>query len=219
MSRTGYKGLPQKSVLSLFLYSILGSGVDRFIPAGCGIHQYADNVEVYASHRIKEIAGALAQTACSALKVLFVMVGLRISAVNSEAIVFSRKHQKPDVTLWIDGRRLPQAKEFKHLGVCSDSGLRWSTQVRYVQKQCLNFMRSTAATWWGAHPKCMLLLYKGMVGSILDYASVICSRMARMHFLKLERLQYLGLRIALGLMQSTPNNSLLSGVSLLAIDI
>jgi hypothetical protein len=34
MPRTGYKGLPQGSVLSPFLYSILGSGVDRFIPAG-----------------------------------------------------------------------------------------------------------------------------------------------------------------------------------------
>jgi hypothetical protein len=31
MPRTGYKGLPQGSVLSPFLYSLLGSGVDRFI--------------------------------------------------------------------------------------------------------------------------------------------------------------------------------------------
>jgi hypothetical protein len=71
MSRTVYKGLPQGSVLSPFLYSLLGSGVDRFIPAGCGILQYADDVVVYASHRIKEIALALVQTACSALKIFF----------------------------------------------------------------------------------------------------------------------------------------------------
>jgi hypothetical protein len=37
MSRTGYKGLPQGSVLSPFLYSLIRSGVDRFIPGGCGI--------------------------------------------------------------------------------------------------------------------------------------------------------------------------------------
>jgi hypothetical protein len=59
MSRTGYKGLPQGSVLSPFLYSLLGSGGDRFIPAGCGILQYADDVVVYDSHRIMEIARAL----------------------------------------------------------------------------------------------------------------------------------------------------------------
>jgi hypothetical protein len=32
MSCTGYKVLPQESVLSPFIYSFLGSGVDRFIP-------------------------------------------------------------------------------------------------------------------------------------------------------------------------------------------
>jgi hypothetical protein len=73
MSRTGYKGLPQGSVLSPFLYSLFGSGVDRFIPAGCGVFQY--DVVVYASHMIMEIARALVQTACSALfKVFFYMV-------------------------------------------------------------------------------------------------------------------------------------------------
>jgi hypothetical protein len=82
------KGLPQGSVLNPFLYSLLGSGVDRFIPAGCGILQYVnDVVVVYASHRIMEIALALVQTACSALKVFFDMVGLKISAVKSEAMM------------------------------------------------------------------------------------------------------------------------------------
>jgi hypothetical protein len=149
------------------------------------------------------------------------MVVLTISAVKSEAMVFSRKHHKPDVTLWIDGRSLPQTKESKYLGVFFDSGLRWGTQVRYVQRRCLqrlNFMRSIAGTWWRAHPRCMLLFYKGLVGFILNYASVCYSGMTRTHFLKLETLQYRGLRISLGLMQSTPNKCLkvLSGVSSLA---
>jgi hypothetical protein len=72
MSRTGYKGLPQGSVLRPFLYSLLGSGGDRFIPAGCGILHYADDVVVYASHRIMEIARALVQTPCSVLKVFLI---------------------------------------------------------------------------------------------------------------------------------------------------
>jgi hypothetical protein len=128
----------------------------------------------------------------------FDMVGLTISAVKYEAMVFCRKYHKPDVTLGIDARRLPQTKEFKYLGVFFDSGLRWSTQVMYVQRRCLqrlNFMRSIAGTWLRAHPRCMLQLYKGLMGSILDFASECYSEMARTHFLKLERLQYRGLRI------------------------
>jgi hypothetical protein len=35
MTLVGYKGLPQGSVLSPFLYNIIKSCVDRFIPSGC----------------------------------------------------------------------------------------------------------------------------------------------------------------------------------------
>jgi hypothetical protein len=34
MNFTGYKHLPQSSVLSPFLYNLLGSGMDRFVPSG-----------------------------------------------------------------------------------------------------------------------------------------------------------------------------------------
>jgi hypothetical protein len=52
----------------------------------------------------------------------FDLVGLTISAVKSEAMVFSTKHHKLNVTLWIDGRSLLQTKEVKYLGVFFDSG-------------------------------------------------------------------------------------------------
>jgi hypothetical protein len=42
MTIVGYKGLPQGSVFSPFLYNIIGSCADRFIPSGCGFSQYAD---------------------------------------------------------------------------------------------------------------------------------------------------------------------------------
>jgi hypothetical protein len=97
MSRTEYKGLPQGSVLSPFLYSLLGSGVDRFITAGCVILQYADDVVDNGDCSCFSKNGML----------FFDMVELPISAVKSEAMVFPIKHHKPDVTLWIDGRSLP----------------------------------------------------------------------------------------------------------------
>jgi hypothetical protein len=74
----------------------------------------------------------------------FDMGSLTISGVKFKAMVFSREHHKPDVKLCIDGRRLPETKEFKYFGVFFDSGLRWNTQVRYAQRRCLqrlNFMR------------------------------------------------------------------------------
>jgi hypothetical protein len=68
---TGYKGLPQGSVLRSFLYSLLGSGEDRFMDAESFNMRMMWWYMVYASHRIMEIVRALVQTACSALKVFF----------------------------------------------------------------------------------------------------------------------------------------------------
>jgi hypothetical protein len=49
----------------------------------------------------------------------------------------------------------------------------------------------------------------------IEYGSVCFTGVARTHFLDLERLQYRRIKISLGLMRSTPNNSLgmLSGIS------
>jgi hypothetical protein len=46
MTFTGYNGLPHGSVLSPFLYNLLGSGMDRFVPSGCDFLQYADDFKL-----------------------------------------------------------------------------------------------------------------------------------------------------------------------------
>jgi hypothetical protein len=55
----------------------------------------------------------------------------------------------------------------------------------------------------------MLLLYRDLIDSVvLDYASVFYSGMAQTYMLRLERVQYRDIRLGLGHMCSTPNNSL-----------
>jgi hypothetical protein len=71
---------------------------------------------------------------------------------------------------------------------------------------------------WGAHPSCLILLYRGLIGSCLEYGSICFTNVAKTHMLALEKVQYQLLRIALGLMGSTPNYFLgvLSGIPPLA---
>jgi hypothetical protein len=65
-------------------------------------------------------------------------------------------------------------------------------------------------------------MYRGLIESVLEYVSVCFTNMANMAkthiMLGLERVQYRALRIALGLMGSTPNNCLgvLGGIPPLA---
>jgi hypothetical protein len=64
----------------------------------------------------------------------------------------------------------------------------------------------------------MIRLCRGLVGSVLEYGSVYYSGMAWTHILRLERVQYRGIKIALELVGSTPNKSLviLSSIAPLA---
>jgi hypothetical protein len=63
MTLTSYKGLPQGLVLSPLLYN--------FISWSCSFLQYADDIVVYSSHHIFEIASTLVQTAWRARRLAF----------------------------------------------------------------------------------------------------------------------------------------------------
>jgi hypothetical protein len=73
LTLVGYKGLQQGLVPSLFLFNVIGSCVDRFIPSGCGFFQYPDDLVVYMAHRLFDVALGLIQTACTSLNILFLL--------------------------------------------------------------------------------------------------------------------------------------------------
>jgi hypothetical protein len=131
---------------------------------------------------------------------------ISISTTKYEMVLFSRRpvESPPSLTMGVIGLLI--SKEFKYLGVVFDRGLTWNAHTRYVLKRCrtrINFMKSIAGTAWGSHPDNMLILYKGLVRSVLEYGYVCFSEMAVTHFKKLERVQWRALRISLGLMQWT----------------
>jgi hypothetical protein len=68
----------------------------------------------------------LVQTACTSLNVFFSSMGLTISALKSEVMLFTRIHERPPILVRIGFYVLPQTTCFKYLGIFNDSGLQWS---------------------------------------------------------------------------------------------
>jgi hypothetical protein len=101
MTLVGYKGLTKGSVLSPFLFNIIGSCADRFIPSGCDFLQYADDLVVYVVHRLFNVPLELVQTAYTSLNVFFSSMGLTISASKLDAMLFTRKHERPPGADWL----------------------------------------------------------------------------------------------------------------------
>jgi hypothetical protein len=64
-------------------------------------------------------------------------------------------------------------------------------------------MKSIAGQSWGAHPACLLVLYKSTVRSVIEYGGVCFSGMSDCHMRRLEWIQWRAGRICFGLMRST----------------
>jgi hypothetical protein len=147
-------------------------------------------------------------------------MSLTISALQSKVMLFTRKHERLLILVRIGSYVLPQTTCFKYLGM----GLRWSCHVKYVRRRCLqrvNLLKLMVGVCWGAHPSCLILLYRGLIEMVLKYGLVCFTDMAKTHMLGLERVQNRSLRITLGLMGSTPNNclSFLSGGKIRILEI
>jgi hypothetical protein len=148
-------------------------------------------------------------------------MSLTISASKSKVMLFTIKHERPPILVRTGSYVLPQTTSFKYLGIFFNAGLRWCCHAKYVRRRCLyrdNVLKSVAGVSYRAHPSCLILLYKGLIKSVLKCGSVCYTNMAMAHMLGLERVQYRVLRIALCLMGSTPNTYLgvFSGIPPLA---
>jgi hypothetical protein len=90
------KDLPQGSVLSPFLHNIIGSCADRFVPAGCGFLQYADDLVVYVAHMLIGVAFGLIQTACASLSVFFLQWVLQYPLQSPRSCCFPKTRAPSD---------------------------------------------------------------------------------------------------------------------------
>jgi hypothetical protein len=173
-------------------------GFCRFVVQSC---KYADDLAVYAVHYDVGNIHRSIQSACASRNGLFFRgVRLSISEAKSELVLFSRKHTNPPIYVSLNGRLMPVVPNFRYLGVVFDRKLLLGAHVRYIQQKCfkrINFLRSMAVVSWRAHPDVMLILYKGLIRSVFESGCIAFDRMASTHMLKLERVQYRCLRIAL----------------------
>jgi hypothetical protein len=177
-----------------------GSQADRVFPVRCSMLQYADDLAAYASHVDVENVQRAVQSAFAGLNEFFRDIGLSISESKSELVLFSWIHTNPSVCVTLNGQCMSVLPDFRYLSVVFDRKLLKGADVHYSQQKCckrINFLRSMAGVSWGAHPDVMLIFYRGLIRSVLEYDCISFDRMAATHMLKLERIQYRCFRVAL----------------------
>lgn len=94
-----------------------------------------------------------------------------------------------------------------------DRRLTWNPHLTKVISKCnrsLNIFKALRSTWWGGHPSTLLLLYKSLIRSVLEYGCQSLLTPDNNIFTKFNRIQYSALRFSLGLRTSTPIRALLA---------
>jgi hypothetical protein len=104
---------------------------------------------------------------CKSQWFFFREIGLSISKAKSELVLFSRKHTNLPIYVSLNGRFMPMMPNFRYLGIVFDGKLLWFKKI--------NFLRC------GAHPDVMLILYKGLIRSVLEYGCITFDRIVGTH--------------------------------------
>jgi hypothetical protein len=101
------------------------------------------------------------------------------------------KHENPQVSVRLGQTALRNVTEFKYLGIILDKKLTWWLHAEYIQRRRyarVNFMKSIVGQSRGAHPACLLVLYKSTVRGVIEFGGVCFSGMSDCHMRRLEQL-------------------------------
>lgn len=220
--RTTWKGLPQGSPLSPICFNIFITRLMNNIPRGIIKVNYADDIMIAVRGKLLEDSCEILQEGLDVLVQGISSLGLEISTSKSSTMVIARGALEEEPVIKIYGEIVPCVRSMKALGIYLTSNLSWSRQITHIKQRTLpyiNFLRSIAGQYWGAHPQMMLQIYKSCVRPILEYGSIFLAKIPKKDALILDRIQYSCIRICLGSTKTTHTGSLevMAGLTPLSI--
>ena len=106
---------------------------------------------------------------------------------------------------------LPVEDSTKFLGLWWDSHLSFKKHISVLKTQCreaLNLLRVVAHLKWGGDRDTLLMLYRAIIRSKLDYGCVVYGTALNTNLRQLDNIHNTGLRLALGAFCTSPVSTL-----------
>ena len=166
---------------------------------------FADDIAIWMSSRNLNFVVRQIQKTLDNLCDWFFRWGFNISINKSVVLPFSRSKVK--IKLTMQDRNLETVDNFKFLGVIFDSRLNWSCHINYVRDKCikrLNILKRISGSSWGASKHILVILYKALIRSVIDYGSIVYDSAHPNALKKLDVIQNRCLRLCCGAMCATP---------------
>jgi hypothetical protein len=202
-ARIVHCGVPQGSVISPALFNSYVADMPE-PTEDVTIVSYADDLSVFTTGaNIQQLEDRL-NAYLPSVEAFFSQRKLDISAAKSTVTLFSPDPRQslihPDVR--IDGTRLPLERNPKILGVTFDTMFTFSDHCKNIGARATqrnNILRALSGTSWGQDKESILMTYKAITRSLMNYAAPVWAPVASSSsFSALQRSQNSALRIATG---------------------
>ena len=213
-SFTQVNGVPQGGVLSVALFAVAINDIGDELPAAVGRSLYVDDLSIwYAASSARHMARQL-QLAVTRLERWSQENGLRFSTAKTVAVHFCRRRcPDPQLGLRLYGKTVPTQPAARFLGVIFDRRLRYLEHFRTLRDRCfkaLSVLKCVARTSYGADRSTLLLLYRSVIRSKLDYACFVYDCASESNKRLLDTVHHAALRVATGAFRTSPKHSLLA---------
>jgi len=205
-------GVPQGSILSVTLFCLK---INSIVKALCPVVEcslYVDDFLIcYRSKHIHIIERHF-QRCLNKLQDWADTNGFKFSTSKTVCMHFCRlRESHPEPQLYLNGTLIPVAEQVKFLGLMFDSKLTFLPHIKFLKTKCtkaLNLLRVVAHTSWGADQQTLLLLYRSLIRSKLDYGCIVYGSTRSSYLRMLDPVQNQALRLCTGAFRTSPSSSL-----------
>ena len=205
-------GVPQGSILSVTLFNLKINSIVKCLLPGVECCLYVDDFLICIRSMNMNVIERRLQQVLNRLHSWTLENGFKFSRSKTVCMHFCQQRKMHnDPQLFLDGTPLPVVQEFKYLGVIFDNKLSFIPHLRYLRGKCLralNLLKVVAHNRWGGDREMLLMLYRSLIRSKLDYGSIVYGSARKSYLQMLDPIHNQGLRLCLGAFRTSPVASL-----------
>ena len=208
-------GVPQGSVLSGTLFILSINDIVTQLPHGVKNNLYVDDFTIYYSSNNLRHLQRILNTAIQKIHNWCTSVGFKLATEKTQAIMFYKNvkwKKNQEIDLKIGNTQIEFKETVKFLGLVFDSHLNWKAHISYIKTKCnsaLNLIKKLSHTSWGAKRSTIMMIYKALILSRIDYGCQIYGSASQASLKFLDPIHTQGIRLSTGAFRSSPNSSVL----------
>ena len=206
-----HSGVPQGSVISPTLFTIMINDIFDQVPPNIQTSLYADDGAMWTSSSSLPEALQLMQTALDSVSSWSDHWGLSLAPTKTSVLIMSLRPTRSPDPLLLNNVALPFVTTARFLGVTFDTRLTWRPHIISIRDRCrrdLQLLRAVTGITWGSDLATLRRIYCSLILPKIDYACYLYANASLTNLALLDRIQFAAARIILGALRCTPVTSL-----------